>query len=343
MTPEILMRNSLGRLEALKSKTPPDCEAGLMWELPETMGPGIFTTEDLAFGMSVTISSCKVRSGLYARLTDDDQGFTLVFSLKGRSRNSNRFFKNGFVLEPGSNYLYSFPDPVLVREADRGEDLRAVVVKIPSSRLSVFGEAVLPEGLARQTTLSRGDYYFHKNANSLAINMALEQIINCRFRGRTRQLFLESKALELMALKLEMISDNKPGEQGLSKTEHRGILRAREVLLKEIQHPPSIHELAKIAGMSHPRLNKCFRVVFGCSAFEYLRKERLEMSRNLVAGNGMSMTDIAYATGYANSSHFARAFFNHYGIQPSQYRKQVSANPFFSLPPMNPAKGQPPG
>jgi AraC-like DNA-binding protein len=334
VNPKILMRNSHGSLNSFNARSHPVFEAGLLWQLPETMGSGIFTTENLAFGMSITISSCTIKSGLYARLTDDDQGFTLVFSLRGRSRNSNCFFKNGFMLEPGINCLYSFPDPVLVREADKGEDLRAIVIKLPFSRLNSFGEAELPEDLVQHSSFSRGDYCFYKNVNAPAINMVLEQIINCRYKGGTRKLFLESKALELIALKIEMISEKVPEKQGLSKEEHHGTIKAREFLLKEIQAPPSIHELAKVAGMSHPRLNRCFRIVFGCSAFEYLRKTRLEMSRNLVAGNEMSMTSIAYAAGYANSSHFAKAFFNHYGIQPSQYRKNISVNPFFSLPPI---------
>ncbi len=57
----------------------------------------------------------------------------------------------------------------------------------------------------------------------------------------------------------------------------QGVAQARGFLLKEIQNPPSISRVARAAGMSHPLLNRCFKRVFGCSVFEFLRKDRLEI------------------------------------------------------------------
>jgi AraC-like DNA-binding protein len=176
------------------------------------------------------------------------------------------------------------------------------------------------------------EFCFEKNANSPCMGKILEQILHCRFIGAARQFFIEGKALELIALKLDMVSGTPVPAEGINDDQMQGLLAARDLLFKDIQNPPSIHKLARAAGMSHPRLGKCFKSVFGCSPFELLRKKRLEWSLDLVRANEMSLTEIAYAAGYANSGHFSKAFLDYYGIQPSRYRKKKAGNPFYSLP-----------
>lgn len=310
--------------------------SGITWHLPAEMGFGHFKTECLPYGLALTVSRCKLDTGLFARLRDSTGDLTLVFSLTGRSLNKNSFFKQGFELEAGFNCLYWFPDPEIVREAPKGECLDAVVLTIPRERLVRSGLIEPgPHSLWEALQYPPGSeeaFCFEKNVNSPAMGQALTQILQCRYQGQARHFFLEAKALELFALKLDMLSEA-PGQlEGMSEQRMQDILAARDLLLKDLQNPPSIHDLARTAGMSHPRLSKYFKTVFGCSPFELLRQKRLEWSLELVAGNEMSLTEIAYTAGYANSSHFSKAFLEHYGIQPSRYRKEKAGDPFYSLP-----------
>lgn len=302
------------------------------WCLPKQIGSGYFKTEHLPSGLSLTVSRCRPDTNLYARLRHNPGDFTLVFSLTGRSVNKNTFFKQGFEMTAGVNCLYWFPDPEMVREAPKGESLGAVVLTLPLDRLSRTG--LIGTKDRRETGLPgrEAPFCFHKSVNSPAMGRVLEQVLQCGFRGRARQFFLESKVLELVALKLDMISGTPGPSKGMSDRDMHGVLAARDLLLKDLRHPPSIHDLARAAGMSHPRLGKRFKSVFGCSPFELLRQKRLEWSRELVAGNDMSLTEIAYEAGFANSSHFSKAFLAYYGIQPSRYRKEKTGNPFYSLP-----------
>ncbi|XHR92263.1 helix-turn-helix domain-containing protein [Mucilaginibacter sp. UC70_90] len=54
---------------------------------------------------------------------------------------------------------------------------------------------------------------------------------------------------------------------------------------------------------------------------EYIRKLRVEKSFALLADGGLSLTDIAYACGFADQSHFLRCFKQFGGSNPSAYRK----------------------
>ena len=220
----------------------------------------------------------------------------------------------------------------MVREAAKGQSLGTIVVTFPLDRLSPNG--LIDTAPSPGTGKSEPDvpFWFHKNVNSPAMGRVLEQVLWCRFRGRVRRFFMESKALELVALKLDMISGTPIPSPGMSEQDMQGVLAARDMLLKDLGHPPSIHDLARTAGMSHPRLGKQFKSVFGCSPFEMLREKRLEWSKDLVGENDMNLTEIAHDTGFADSSHFSKAFLARYGIRPSRYRKEKAGDPFYSLP-----------
>jgi hypothetical protein len=90
----------------------------------------------------------------------------------------------------------------------------------------------------------------------------LLQIMHCPFRGVSRTLFLESRALELVALQLERIDTSK---QSLGPTrimhpdDRKRTDCAKSQLLENIENPPTLFELSRAAGMSHPKLNRCFR------------------------------------------------------------------------------------
>lgn len=306
------------------------------WSLPQKIGSGLFMTESLPSGLTMTLSSCKLKHGLHARLLPKTDCITLVFNISGRSVNKNSFFRQGFEVEPGFNCLYWFPDPELVREASKGENIEALVLNIPKNTLVESGPNTVDSPDLQEELhelFGREDKYcFHKNVNSHAMSVVLEHIVNCRFQGRSRRLFLEAKALELLALKLDLISGTPKPAKGMSEQQMQGVLAARDLLLKDLRQPPSIHDLARTAGMSHPRLGKHFKSVFGCSPFELLRRKRLEWSLDMVRENTMSLTEIAYSAGYANSSHFSTAFLKYYGMQPSQYRKEKAGNLFYSIP-----------
>lgn len=304
----------------------PSSRTEMMWHMPPEMGSGLFRTLFFDSGMSVTLSRCRLERPLHARLHDRSDTFMLVFPLEGHSVNKNRCMKQGFEMAGGQNCLYRFPDEKMVREGEAGQTLVSVVISIPETRLS-------PEDLDLPDTRSRtAEFIFEKDHTSPAMNMILGQMMQCRFTGRARQFFLEGKALALLALKLEMLKTSPPPSPDVSNEHKAAVFAARDLLLSDITSPPSIHDLARASGMSHPKLLKLFKSVFGCSPFELLRTKRLEWARELVEGNEMSLTEIAYAMGYSGSSHFSKAFFSHYGIQPSRLRKNTVNKSVYSMP-----------
>jgi AraC-like DNA-binding protein len=88
-----------------------------------------------------------------------------------------------------------------------------------------------------------------------------------------------------------------------------------------------VDRLAQHAGISNRQLERKFNVSVGLSPKVYSRLMRFHASlRFIKSGTMKTLTDIAYAAGYFDQSHFIREFKEFAGLSPGEY---------FSLPAIN--------
>jgi AraC-like DNA-binding protein len=91
----------------------------------------------------------------------------------------------------------------------------------------------------------------------------------------------------------------------------------RDLIESDLRHPWTIAELARHAGLSRRSFNAQFHRSFGTSASDYLRTSRLKSAREALLHQGLTVTEAAYAVGYANPANFSTAFRKHFGYVPS--------------------------
>lgn len=84
----------------------------------------------------------------------------------------------------------------------------------------------------------------------------------------------------------------------------------------------TVAELAQIYGQSRSAFNARFKLATGQSPMHYLRNHRLKRARGLLTSSGMSIDEIAFKSGYADTNAFNRAFKRAIGKSPGQYRRQ---------------------
>lgn len=152
---------------------------------------------------------------------------------------------------------------------------------------------------------------------------AAEQILNCPYRGVTRHLYLESRALELIALQLPLESSQDTSSKinnPLKSDEVDRIHQAKAILLRNLANPPSLLELAQQVGLNDYKLKQGFRQVFGTTAFGCLHQHRMELARTLLEKDYSTVTEVAQAVGYTSSTSFSAAFKKKFGMSPRSYR-----------------------
>jgi AraC family transcriptional regulator, transcriptional activator of the genes for pyochelin and ferripyochelin receptors len=167
------------------------------------------------------------------------------------------------------------------------------------------------------------DFFDDINIITPAMRSALEQILNCPFTGKTKQIYLESKCLELIALKLEQFKSGdrytRPPMCSLAPDDVDRIYLARDIITEQSDNPPSLMQLARQVGLNDFKLKLGFRQIFGTTVFGYVHRHRMEMARQLLSDRRMNVKEVAQTVGYANQSRFAVAFRKQFGINPKAY------------------------
>lgn len=103
-------------------------------------------------------------------------------------------------------------------------------------------------------------------------------------------------------------------------TSQPAIIDAIAAMEAHVADPLTLDDLAERAGLSKRQLNRLFRERMKQSVMTYYRALRLEKARSLLRTSPLRLTEIALATGFANSSHFSRSYSAQFGEPPSAYR-----------------------
>ena len=184
-----------------------------------------------------------------------------------------------------------------------------------------------------------GHFYWQSRFNAHT-SFILRQIVSCPYQNEIRRLYLEAKALELVALKLvEMGQAGMEGSKALTFREMDRVREAYHILQNNLQNPPGLDELGRMVGMNRNKLNLGFKKIYGATAFNLLQAMRLQAAWSLLATTDLPLADIALAAGYNSQANFTTAFVREFGITPSTVRKEslglCAAKSM--APPQNPA------
>ena len=100
--------------------------------------------------------------------------------------------------------------------------------------------------------------------------------------------------------------------------------RIRELVQYAFRRPPSLDELAAIAGRHRVHVAKAFHRHYGSTIGEFIRQRRLEVACRRLATTDLPVSVIAHESGFADHSHFARTMKRFLGVQPSGFRRTLT-------------------
>ena len=150
--------------------------------------------------------------------------------------------------------------------------------------------------------------------------VVLNQLFTVKLSESSEKLYYQAKALEMLSL---YFSTKKPNTEicpFLNDEETvRKIKHAKEHLLKNMEAPPSLKELAKFAGLNEYQLKVGFKEIYGNTVYGYLLDHKIDHSRALLDSRKYQVNEVAYEIGYTNPSHFIAAFRKKFGITPKKY------------------------
>lgn len=150
----------------------------------------------------------------------------------------------------------------------------------------------------------------------------MERIVNAFFlntyTGKTKMMFYRSQITALLSHFFGQLATQ---QEAVSKPNHKVQLnKARDILLENIDNPPSLTELSREIGFNTTRLKKEFKAFFGVPVFKYLQNERLSSAHQLISQKKVTVQEAAWQVGYDSLSSFSNAFAKKFGYRPSQIK-----------------------
>jgi AraC-like DNA-binding protein len=98
---------------------------------------------------------------------------------------------------------------------------------------------------------------------------------------------------------------------------------AQQYITEHIREKLSVPAVAKSVNVSPSYLTALFHKHLQISPAEYIRRIKLQESKQMIRENSMTFTEIAAALQYSTVHHFSRQFKEKFGITPSEYAKSV--------------------
>lgn len=106
------------------------------------------------------------------------------------------------------------------------------------------------------------------------------------------------------------------------------VREAVEYILKHLDEPFGVPDLTAELGVSRRWLEYTFRDAVGESPYQYIRRQRLELGRRLLAEDPKARVyQVASRTGFGSAKRFMTAFRKRYGLSPREYRRSLQSTP----------------
>lgn len=300
--------------------------------LPQAFGQGYFQSLRLRDGLDLVIYELDLHQTLVVDFQPSPQIQSLIkltFCTSGQCSGSMPGLKSQVTLSPWQTALSGCPEAAGTLELLAGQKIGVVEFLISPAFMMTLTEPYWQTWpLDWQHHLNQGlaAPYLHLAQTIPEITQILKLILRCPYQGLIRQLYLEGKALELIASYFAHFAKSPPDSQSVKvkRQDFDALYQAKQILLENMHDPPSLAELARQVGINEHKLQRGFQQIFGTTVFGLLHNHRMEQARQLLEADQMTIEAVANTVGISHRGYFANAFRRKFGVTPREYLKRLS-------------------
>ncbi|MEM7799055.1 MAG: AraC family transcriptional regulator, partial [Chloroflexota bacterium] len=250
--------------------------------------------------------------------------FQLGFWEVGRGIQVRADFQSGVgVLQPNQAFLSRTPISYATESLlPKDERLQGVNVYIaPALLQSWLSDYPLPDHMQKALFHDPSQILVHSTHITALIGHCLKQLRHITPDDPMFRLYTEGKVMEIVALYVDsMLKPEALTQAALTAEDVACIHRAKDILLAQLDDPPSLLQLARAVHINDYKLKVGFKSLFGTTVFGMLYDYRMEKAREMIKRNRDSIAEIAEQVGYKSPKAFATAFKRKYGITPREAR-----------------------
>lgn len=156
------------------------------------------------------------------------------------------------------------------------------------------------------------DAYLVKPFNTELLRTTIGNLLSNRERLKSK--YIGGKQVDEKMAKIEMKSSDEALMEKIMRT-----------INEHLSDPAlNVELLAANAGMSRVHMHRKLKELTNQSARDFIRGIRLKQAATLFQEKDLTISEVAYATGFANLSHFSNSFKEFYGVSPTEYKEQAA-------------------
>jgi len=159
----------------------------------------------------------------------------------------------------------------------------------------------------------------------LKTKINVNEIFNTSFSGSFNKLYIQSKLFDILHIELKELfsfeTKKETKEIKFSSYDKEALYKAKNILIENMDNPPSLSSLSKMIKLNEYKLKIGFKKFFNNTPYGLLFEYKMEKAKELLETSEYNVNEISLMVGYKHSYNFTNAFYKRYGIKPNKLMK----------------------
>ncbi|MFW2599988.1 helix-turn-helix domain-containing protein [Aliarcobacter butzleri] len=268
-------------------------------------------------GFLFSKTNYNIEKPIFLEAKQEERKFVITISLKGNTTYINSQDKKIIPFKEGFTTISMFENTQGFREFKDKQINQIRLILSESFLRRNFQKSLVEKYFFNKQNLQLIDF----RLTSIQSQFLLNDILNCSLVGELANIYKQGKIFELLSLEISKLQKNED-DIFLDDYDRSAILKAKEILLDNIQNPPSIVGLAKMVHLSEVKLKRGFKQIYKTSPYQLLVSHKMNLAKNMLESGEYNINEIALQVGYKFANNFTNAFYKEFKIRPKDILKK---------------------
>ena len=268
-------------------------------------------------GFLFSKTNYNIEKPIFLEAKQEERKFVITISLKGNTTYINSGDKKIIPFKEGFTTISLFENTQGFREFKDKQINQIRLILSESFLRRNFQKSLVEKYFFNKQNLQLIDF----RLTSIQSQFLLNDILNCSLVGELANIYKQGKIFELLSLEISKLQKNED-DIFLDDYDRSAILKAKEILLNNLQNPPSIVGLAKMVHLSEVKLKRGFKQMYKTSPYQLLVSHKMNLAKNMLESGEYNINEIALQVGYKFANNFTNAFYKEFKIRPKDILKK---------------------
>jgi len=177
--------------------------------------------------------------------------------------------------------------------------------------ITLASRAAIQGGLSSETAFSMSDIYIRQVEQATSTGQPIQITRNAEFQ---------------FARMVKELKESNLSSSGAKENEH--ISNCKNYIFRHLHGRIQVKEVAEAIGLNANYLSTIFKKYEGISISEYIMKQKIILTKNLLTYSNYTLLEIAHYLGFVSQSHLGEQFRKETGMTPKQYRTRYQVQEF---------------